>query len=225
MVSSSAAKVQSTIVGAITPSDKDALGNVLEMLILHSYWHGAQPSTVSLFVPNTNAKNLHCQVDIKQENLQNACHAATLRTVLLAHPNFPLSPSNKCHSGDYSIERRSGTYGSRATCGSFQDSFWLSGSQTDLSRISSKHCKTANTSKKTFQSYHYFCLQLPHTPIGQVSIELEDFVFPSYTNAQFYGPHKKPFLNMRLPWFSQPKRFLTPAIENTHSDSVWPSGR
>jgi len=147
MVSSSAAKVQSTIVGAITPSDKDALGNVLEMLILHSYWHGAQPSTVSLFVPNTNAKNLHCQVDIKQENLQNACHAATLRTVLLAHPNFPLSPSNKCHSGDYSIERRSGTYGSRATCGSFQDSFWLSGSQTDLSRISSKHCKTANTSR------------------------------------------------------------------------------
>ena len=36
--------------------------------------------------------------------------------------------------------------------------------------------------------------------IGQVSVELEDFVDPWDTNVQFYGSHGNPFLNMSFSW-------------------------
>ena len=35
---------------------------------------------------------------------------------------------------------------------------------------------------------------------------------PCDTNAQLYGSHGNPFLNMRLRWLSQPKRFPTPVL-------------
>ena len=82
-----------------------------------------------------------------------------------------------------SLDQRSGTYGSRAICGSFQDCIWLSSLQRNLSRLSPNHCKTENTSRMAFQSYHRCRLQLSHSPINEVSVKSEDFVVPCDTNV------------------------------------------
>ena len=113
----------------------------------------------------------------------------------------------------HAIMQRSGTYGSRATCGSLQDGIWLSGSQTNLSRLSLKYCKTVNSSRRVFQNSHCCFLQLSYSPIGQVSTELEDCAVPCDTNAQIFSCHGSALLDTRSSWLSLPaKKFPTTAI-------------
>ena len=69
----------------------------------------------------------------------------------------------------------------------FQVCIWLSDSKTNLSRVSPKYCKAANTSIKAFQGYHLCCIQLSNCSVVQVSDELEHFVVPCDTNVQFYA--------------------------------------
>ena len=90
---------------------------------------------------------------------------------------------------------------------------FISGSQKNLNILSSKHCKTVNTCKMAFESYHLCSLQLSYSTNCEVCVELEDFVVPCDTNAQLHGSHGKPLLNMSLLWLSQPKRVPTPALE------------
>ena len=105
------------------------------------------------------------------------------------------------------LGQRSRAYESRARCVSFQDCIWLPDSQTNLSRLSSKYCKTANTSIKAFQGYYWCCIQLSNCSIGQVSDELEHFVVSCDTSAQLYGSRGTQFLNIRLSRLSLPNRF------------------
>ena len=70
------------------------------------------------------------------------------------------------------LTQRSETFGSQVRCSSFQDCIWLSGLQTSIIRLSSKYCKTANTSIKAFQGYHWRCIQLSNCSIGQGSDEI-----------------------------------------------------
>ena len=95
----------------------------------------------------------------------------------------------------YRLEQRTGTYGSRVTCGSLAH-------RQNLAGISLQHGKTANTSSKAFQSYNWCHVQFSHSLIGQVSVGLEDVVVPCDTNAYMHSSHWKPFLKMRLPWLS-----------------------
>ena len=103
-------------------------------------------------------------------------------------------------------------YGLWAVCGSFEDCSWLPGLQTNLSRLSSKHCKTTDASRKAFQSYRYCCLKLSYSPSGQVSVELEEFQVLCNTIAQLYDFHGNKLLNMRLLWLLQPKWLPTPGL-------------
>ena len=85
-----------------------------------------------------------------------------------------------------------------------------SGSQTNLSRLTFKYCKAANTSNKAFQRYQCRCIQVSNCSMGQVRNELKHFVVPCDTNAQLYGTQ---LLNIRPLRLSQLKRSPTPALE------------
>ena len=91
--------------------------------------------------------------------------------------------------------------------------FYLIFLQINLSRLSSKYSKTANTSSKAFHDHHWHCIELSNCSIVQASDELEYFVVLCDTNAPLYASRGIPFLNIRLSrLLSQPKRFPTSAI-------------
>ena len=75
--------------------------------------------------------------------------------------------------------------------------------------ISSKHCKTAITSRTTSKvnAGAIFKCHIARQSTDQGRVESENFEDPFDTNIPLYGSPGSTFKNKRLPWLSQLKRF------------------
>ena len=95
-----------------------------------------------------------------------------------------------CSSGGRHLGQRSGTYGSRAShMALFKIASGSLAHRQIFVEISSKHCKTASTSRMAFQSYHWCHLQVSCSSIVHwpSQCRIRRFRGPCDTVIQLYG--------------------------------------
>ena len=80
-----------------------------------------------------------------------------------------------------------------------------------LARLSSKHSKTMNISKKR-PTKVAICVVFSCYIARIAKLVLNWIVVPCDTDAQLYGSHGKPFLSMRLLWLYKAERFPPPRL-------------
>ena len=103
-------------------------------------------------------------------------------------PTYPKS-MRTLWTHPFVLNQRSGTYGSRARYGSFQDSIWLSDSETTLSRHFFNALKNSEYLQKSFPKLVLASNSgvIARQSIGQVNVESNSFAFPYETNTKLYG--------------------------------------